>query len=178
LRHWLRQYDAELIEGIHYSIMFYGGRLLNHLTVLDEPVKDFICLRRLNRHSAVVIDSDRTSRGKNLNGTKTRVRNEFDSDGPGFAWITSGYTIENYVPADVLRAAVSRVDPGLQISWAGEQYISPFGNVVRAQSGVAASVDKIAVAHVVADLWVDRPTERGLLRQIAKMAEFIRAANG
>jgi len=30
LRHWIAATDPSLIEGTHYSIMFYGGRLLSH----------------------------------------------------------------------------------------------------------------------------------------------------
>ena len=33
LKHWLGLVEPELITGIHYSIMFYGGRLLSHVTL-------------------------------------------------------------------------------------------------------------------------------------------------
>jgi len=46
LNHWLHTYDSELEEGIHYSIMFYGGRLLNHLSADDNEIKEFISLKR------------------------------------------------------------------------------------------------------------------------------------
>ena len=29
LKHWIEAVTSELIEGLHYSIMFYGGRLLS-----------------------------------------------------------------------------------------------------------------------------------------------------
>ncbi len=45
LSHWLRHSAPDLIEGLHYSIMFYGGRLLSHLSVNDPDVDDFISLR-------------------------------------------------------------------------------------------------------------------------------------
>lgn len=32
IKHWLSAKCPELIEGIHYSIMFYGGKLLSHLS--------------------------------------------------------------------------------------------------------------------------------------------------
>ncbi len=53
--------NPDLREGIHYSIMFYGGRLLNHLSADDPDITEFIKLRRLNRHLAVVMDSDKAS---------------------------------------------------------------------------------------------------------------------
>jgi hypothetical protein len=71
LRHWLSLADPDLVEGIHYSIMFYGGRLLNHLTAHDPEVDDFISLRRLNRHIAVLIDSDKDRPRAKLNATKS-----------------------------------------------------------------------------------------------------------
>jgi hypothetical protein len=50
LRHWLEVVaTAEFIEGIHYSVMFYGGGLLRHLTADDPSVEEFISLRLLNR---------------------------------------------------------------------------------------------------------------------------------
>ncbi|WP_218183538.1 ATP-dependent endonuclease, partial [Streptomyces sp. PKU-EA00015] len=47
LNHWISQASPDLIEGLHYSIMFYGGGLLNHLSAEDEEVREFIELRRL-----------------------------------------------------------------------------------------------------------------------------------
>jgi len=35
LNHWIHALDNSLVEGIHYSIMFYGGRLLSHLSGND-----------------------------------------------------------------------------------------------------------------------------------------------
>jgi len=89
INNWIKSVDSELIEGIHYSIMFYGGRLLSHLSADDESIEEFILLRRLNRHISVVIDSDRTKKGERINKTKSRVCKEFDK-GPGFAWVTQG----------------------------------------------------------------------------------------
>ncbi|WP_141003720.1 AAA family ATPase [Nocardioides humi] len=100
VNHWIAAVAPnEFVEGIHYSVMFYGGGLLRHLTANDPSVDDFISLRRLNRHSAILIDSDKTSSNARLTATKVRVRDEFDrTDMPGFAWITACRTIENYVP--------------------------------------------------------------------------------
>jgi predicted ATPase len=42
LRSWIGQIDGSLVEGRHYSIMFYGGRLLSHLSAADEETTDFI----------------------------------------------------------------------------------------------------------------------------------------
>jgi hypothetical protein len=61
IRRWIELIDESLVENLHYSIMFYGGKLLNHLAISDDAVSEFIKLRLLNRHSGIVMDSDRTS---------------------------------------------------------------------------------------------------------------------
>jgi hypothetical protein len=186
VRRWLQGVDDELIEGIHYSIMFYGGGLLRHLTP-DDPaapglaveehdaaVQDFISLRRLNRFLAVVIDSDKTSPRKRVNATKDRVRRAFEeSDGPGFAWITSGYTIENYVPRDLLEEAVAAVHPKWRLVPDAGVWANPltFTDARRA--------DKVAIARYVTDRWpADALRGQRLDRDIRRLAALVRAANG
>lgn len=93
LNHWIQAFDPELIEGLHYSIMFYGGRLLSHLSADDPDINEFISLRRLNRYIYIIIDSDRAESHGRLNATKSRVIKEFDK-GPGFAWVTKGREIK------------------------------------------------------------------------------------
>jgi len=107
---WLRHRAPHVVEGIHFSIMFYGGRLAAHISGndIDERIEDFISLRRLNRRSTIVIDSDRRNSAAEMNGTKKRLIEEFDS-GPGFAWTTEGREIENYLPPDQIVKAIQSV---------------------------------------------------------------------
>lgn len=109
LKHWIEKIAPdEFVEGTHYSVMFYGGALLNALSPLDsEEVDEFISLRNLNRYMVVLIDSDKKSQRALLNQSKQRVINDMKEDpSTGFAWVTAGYTIENYVPEQVLTAAI------------------------------------------------------------------------
>jgi hypothetical protein len=176
LRHWISLVDPTLVEGVHYSVMFYGGRLLNHLSADDPDVQDFISLRRLNRHIAILIDSDKKTARARLNATKVRVRDEFDA-GPGFAWITKGYTIENYVPAELLRKGVTSSHPSASVSWDGDLYVNPLGS--EAYSGPPADTDKIAIARHVVEIWDDAATwPHDLQSQTRRLADFIRDANG
>lgn len=111
LRKWIEIFsEGDLVEGQHYSIMFYGGRLLSHLSAA-EPGGDrsFIDLLRMNRNLALVMDSDRRllSSGKfrsNLNSTKLRIREEANAAG-GLIWITDGREIENYISGRLLELA-------------------------------------------------------------------------
>ena len=116
--------DNSLIEGLHYSIMFYGGRLLRHLTANDPEVNDFISLRRLNRNVVVVIDSDRKTIDDTINSTKTRIVTELTSSA-GFCWVTAGRQIENYVTHSVLEAAIRAAHPTTKDVQVGNQFDDP-----------------------------------------------------
>lgn len=100
VRHWLSLVDGRLLEGAHYTIMFYGGALLNHLTADDPEVAEFIALNRLGRNFAIVMDRDKAV-GQAPNETKQRVLSELQSAG-NWGWLTEGYTIENYVEPERL----------------------------------------------------------------------------
>lgn len=98
--------EGKLKEHIHYQIMFYGGRLLSHLSLADRDDEncendDLINLMLMNRNSIVVIDSDKRNPDKEINATKKRLKEEckkYDS----ICWITEGKEIENYVPKSVI----------------------------------------------------------------------------
>lgn len=92
---WINLLDSNLVEGYHYSIMFYGGRLLSNLTLdYDNLSSELIPLLKLNRNCFVVMDRDGKTISTKLNDTKTRIANEI---GEGKVWITKGREIENYL---------------------------------------------------------------------------------
>ncbi|MGW9427476.1 AAA family ATPase [Streptomyces decoyicus] len=178
VQHWVSLMMPDFVEGLHYSIMFYGGRLLNQLTASDEEVSDFISLRRLNRRTSIVIDSDKLSARARISGTKRRVIEEFDSDSTGgFAWLTEGYTIENYVPVERLKEAVREVHPSAPtFSWDGDRWANPLA--LKRASGQHFSVDKNKIARVVCRDWGEIPESGShLRRQLAKIVSFIESAN-
>jgi len=99
IKHWIEIWGGgDLCEGIDYQFLYYGGRLLSHYTA-DESHEEneLISILTTNRNSAIVIDSDKTSRSKPINDTKKRIQAEFDKLNL-FCWITKGKEIENYVP--------------------------------------------------------------------------------
>ncbi|MBN8648481.1 MAG: AAA family ATPase [Caulobacterales bacterium] len=104
---WLGQINAELKEGIHFSILFYGGRILSHFSA-DTNTEELIKLHPLNSNMAVFIDSDKTSDVDEINETKKRIKNEFSKDG-SFCWITEGRETENYLEKATLKAAIEKV---------------------------------------------------------------------
>lgn len=105
---WISLKDPNLKEGSHYSVMFYGGRLLSHLTAdisnEEEIVEsnNFIKLLKLNRNIAMIMDSDKSSVDDDINLTKQRIVDEIKKiQDRSMVWITDGREIENYIPADL-----------------------------------------------------------------------------
>lgn len=95
LNKWLKLLAPELKEGLHYSIMFYGGRLLANLTFdFDWFDKDVIPLLKINKNAFVIIDRDGKTINTKLNKTKNRINLEIGNNN---CWITKGREIENYL---------------------------------------------------------------------------------
>jgi predicted ATPase len=175
LNHWVRAVDPELLEGLHYSIMFYGGRLLNHLSAEDKEVSDFISLRRLNRYISILIDSDRSAPRKGLNQTKNRIRKEFDI-GPGFAWVTKGREIENYIRPEILEKAVKQVHPAVtSLRYRGD-YENRLTSVKVKSGKEKFPVDKVKVSKEVTKNSADLDV-LDLRKMVTKLIQFIHNAN-
>lgn len=100
INNWIKIIDSSLIEGYHYSIMFYGGRLLSNVTFDSEFIdNELIPLLKLNSNSFVVIDRDGEDIDTKLNKTKLRIQDEI---GENYTWITQGREVENYIPNDAI----------------------------------------------------------------------------
>lgn len=169
LNHWIRAINPSLIEGIDYSIMFYGGRLLSHLSVEDAEVEQFISLLRINRHTCVLVDSDRSSSNGTINATKRRVIDE-TIKANGIGWITAGRTIENYISFGLLKSSVDAMRPG-------------FGDKVRSgryaqlpKINATTYIDKVKLAVTVTAQPADL-TPLDLEVRTRAIVEFIENAN-
>ncbi|WP_405381966.1 ATP-dependent nuclease [Maribacter sp. LLG6340-A2] len=98
---WISLLDSALVEGLHFSIMFYGGRLLSHLSFLnDKIITELIPLLRLNRNAFVIMDRDGFSSTTKINATKSRIKSEL---GDRNSWVTKGREIENYISTKSLK---------------------------------------------------------------------------
>lgn len=96
LNKWIELFSKNtLVEEQHYQILFYGGRLLSHLSAQSEDT-DFINLLRANRNSIILMDSDKHNKQAPINATKKRIVSEFENKN-SYAWVTKGREIENYV---------------------------------------------------------------------------------
>lgn len=110
INRWIELFtDGRLKEGAHYQCVFYGGRLLAHLSANPcsaAAPEDAVSILKVNRNAIVVIDSDRTRNRTEVNETKKRLATEVRSVG-GLAWITDGKEIENYISVAALEKMLS-----------------------------------------------------------------------
>jgi len=109
--------EGALREGTHYQCVFYGGRLLAHLSARDPDVntEDVVKILRVNANALLLIDSDRASSEAPINETKSRIIREIRDVG-GIAWLTAGREVENYLPHEVITQIYQRNDlPKLQV---------------------------------------------------------------
>lgn len=95
LNQWISLLDNKLIEGNHYSIMFYGGKLLSNLKLdYDLINQELIPILKLNTNAFVIMDRDGKTANPKLNNTKKRIQAELNNES---VWITKGREIENYI---------------------------------------------------------------------------------
>lgn len=176
VKHWIGLLAPDLLEGSHYTVMFYGGGLLNHLSVDDRTTTELIQLLRINRNLAIIIDSDIRKDDGDINDTKKRIRDEMDAIG-AYTWITEEYTIENYIPDAMLQAALDSEYPGKSYKMPRSPYVSPLGTTFE---GMKSKPSKISVAAAVtgndspASAW----TSEMLWSHVEAIVNRIRTANG
>ena len=177
LRHWMTALGKEFVEGVHYSMMFYGGRLLSHLSASDVEVDEFISLRSLNRNICVIMDSDKRSANTQINETKKRVYDEISRSG-GLVWITAGREIENYKSRETLEQVI-RDNYGNGIvtaEWSRYAKVTQFRRVNAGERSSFETIDKVKIAKSVAT----HPAclkVLDLAERIMKLCEFIEKAN-
>jgi predicted ATP-dependent endonuclease of OLD family len=107
--------EGSIKEGLNYQCVFYGGRVLAHLSadIDDELQKNLLNIILTNRNAIILMDSDKKSNADGINATKERVRDEIKSAG-GICWITAGITIENYIPDNAI-ISLYNLDPSMHL---------------------------------------------------------------
>ncbi len=181
LNYWLKFLEPNLREGIEYSIMFYGGRLLSHLSAEEEVedclISDFIQLRRLNRSVAMLIDSDRTSASAPIRATKERLKADLSKNRRGFAWITEGREVENYLPQEQLKSAIKTAHPASELKISGKGRFAQIK--VKSLKGVKpVGFDKVGVAEkFVSDNPQPDYGQLDLQARVEALINFIKQAN-
>lgn len=166
LNYWIHAKNPDLIEGINYSIMFYGGRLLKHLVSENSPDKDLIELLKINRNSYVVMDSDKQTVKYRINSTKERIAEAF----PDSHWITQGREIENYLPYEKYIEVLKDIDKDFPPA-----NRNVYVNRLKKKDG---SIDKVEFAHRYTSYLEN--CDFGIMdldEQIEKIVKFIKDAN-
>ena len=177
LKYWIEQLaPGQFIEGTHYSVMFYGGALLSALSPLDaEEVDEFISLRNLNRYMVILIDSDKTTPRARLNDSKQRVISGLGNDpSTGMAWVTAGYTIENYVPERVLTSAIRTAHPSIGTRELPEQ--SRWSNPLTASRLGIQQPSKVAISKIATQSW-ENEWPLDLKKRVQEVIALIGIAN-
>lgn len=98
IKKWLDLFsNYKLEEGLQYQFICYGGALLSSYTATTHN-RNLIDLLKVNRHSYVVMDSDKNSDDTKLKDRVKRISKELSNS----HWITAGKEIENYLPTEAL----------------------------------------------------------------------------
>lgn len=182
VRRWLELItDGELKEGVHYNIVFYGGKLLSHLDAKPPQEQEkSLSILAVNRNAAILVDSDRhlgmpLRAGKkarkprmHINSTKNRIKKEVEDIG-GLVWITEGREVENYVKPSVYQRLVGG-DP---------VELGPYDDAPEAPYLRQFKRDKIAIAHAVAEIITKKDLEDhlDLALRLSELAARIRIWN-
>lgn len=108
IKRWIELWgDKNLVEGVNYQFLYYGGKVLSHFTANPNLENDnLIKILSTNRNSAIVIDSDICGKRKGINNTKKRIKDEFENN-KMFCWITTGKEIENYIPYQAINKGLN-----------------------------------------------------------------------
>lgn len=181
LKRWLELASPDLVEGRDYSIMFYGGRLLAHLSAERTKVPDeLINLLRINQHAVVVMDSDRRKASEDLNETKRRVQEECQRSG-SICWVTDGREVENYLSRRVVVAGCGEF-AGKQVEFLMKPYTKFDQALSRALNTAGAknldyAADKVKYAEKFAKLFGLTDMSKQLRSRVDEVAAKIKFWN-
>ena len=171
---WIARTDSRLTEGLHYSIMFYGGKLLSACSANAETLADdLVNLFHINTHFCIIMDSDRERPKQRLARTKQRIIKEcVDCD--SLVWVTDARTIENYIPESNLRAAIEKCYPAKKYKHdLGNDFICPLSFKF---TNISINPNKISIARAVVEQ--DYEIRPPLKKRIRDLVKAISIANG
>lgn len=178
-RAWLKLIDPELEEGVHYSVMTYGGYLVDGLHLRDEHdvESDLISLLRLGRNCTLIADSDKRSPDTPLRDTVVRLMKEAEQPGSGDVLVCDwASTVENLVPRGLFRETVMRLHPQAGRRLKSVASHTPFDDPFL---GVAKSTfSKVRIAREICDVLAAADVDTRLKDATRDLARSIRVANG
>jgi len=173
LNRWIELWtDGTLREGAHYQVLQYGGSLMAHLTALPpDALSDAIHILTTNRNAAVLMDSDKTNTTDDLSLTKRRIINELEVHN-GLSWVTSGRTIENYIPTPLWQKTIGRA-PGPY------EHAITFIADQNPQAATKLPSDKVKLARtIITQLTRDHLVTLDLAEKVGMLCDRIKQWNG
>lgn len=176
LNKWLSLIDPNLVEGVHYAVAFYGGRLLTHISAADDPDEDVIQVLKINRNAVCIIDRDGSTDATKLNATKERVLKELGEDA---CWITKGREIENYLRRELIEDYLSKkCERSIKLRFRKNDKLEKA--IVKAQGDVGPRVNyhhsKVAYAHQFAELMT--PVDLNVLDLSERLVQLVERIRG
>lgn len=174
---WVELYsNGELKENVHYQCVFTGGTLLSHYSADDDLTNsDGIPLLRINTNSIVVMDSDRKTGTTKLKPRVLKINEEIDRIG-GYAWVTIGREVENYIPVEALRLLY----PSAKLSDVGRyQEFAEYLAQIRPSEAKKFSKAKVGFAKAIAPLITLEMInqDKNLRNHLKKICELIKKWN-
>lgn len=176
LNKWIENHGSNIKERLHYTIMYYGGKLLSHLTT-DDEVNDFININKLGQRKAILIDSDKTSETQDINKTKQRIVNEFKSN-EEFCWVTECKEIENYIPETLLHNAIKKVHgESIELEKGGQFSVVTKYTKTTEKGLEVHAINKVLVSEEVCANSPLIPNNYNLQKDLGTLIEKIKLAN-
>ncbi|UQS16534.1 AAA family ATPase [Pseudomonas sp. HS6] len=180
LKHWIKSKNKDLLEGIHYAIMFYGGRLLSHLSTdpndqPDDDIQTLIAVQKLNQNLAFIIDSDKKKLADTINATKQRILDTL-IERNGFCWVTEGREIENYIEPSLIEQALRVV---CKNNFGKKSSAGAYKNSLHfydKEGVIYKKADKVKIAHAI----TEHPANFTMLDldpRVDALIEFIKNSN-
>lgn len=177
---WLEVIAPDLVEGVHFAVMTYGGYLIDGVHILDETeetVEDLVHLLQLGRECTVIADSDKPSEDAELRQTLLRLKDEADKPGSGHLitceWVR---TVENLLPRDLFRDAVVECHPKAGTVLKGSSEHGPFDEPFHGMN--PSTYSKVKIAQKVAPSIGPAAIDDALRGEVEALAARIRLANG
>jgi hypothetical protein len=143
---------------------------------LSEKIDDFISVRKLNRNSVIMFDSDKSGPKTHLSQTKQRLRNEFNS-GSGFAWVTKGREIENYLDCNNVEKSVLAVHPSAS-NILGKSQWSNLLLYKNKKGNSQKTASKVKVARFYIENYEPDFSVLDLTQRLDQLCDFISSSNG
>lgn len=184
-RRWISLVDPMLQEGVHYTVVSYGGSLVSDVQLGQavpaaegEPSEEaLVDLLSLGRHCALVADSDKTEAGDDLRSSVKRLRSAAESlESANVIVLEHARTVENLLPTAVLANALRIVHPKMSARFVAPttMFHGPFESLGESRP------NKVAIARVATPM-IDRgqiARDPDLETALATLVAQIRVANG